>query len=54
MDGDADLEDCIRFCAYLFGASAAEDTPFAFFAMESTLSLASLSAPLNPGEYLLL
>ena len=31
MDGDADLEDCIRFCAYLFGASAAEDTPFCFF-----------------------
>lgn len=30
MDGDGDLEDCIRFCAYLFGAAAAQDTPFRF------------------------
>lgn len=30
MDGDSGLEDCIRFCAYLFVAAAAEDTPFRF------------------------
>ena len=30
MDGDDDLENCIRFCAYLFGAAAKEDIPFRF------------------------
>lgn len=30
MDGDGDLEDCVRFCAYLFGAAAEQDTPFRF------------------------
>lgn len=30
MDGDDDLENCIRFCAYLFGAAAKEDLPFRF------------------------
>lgn len=30
MDGDSDLEDCIRFGAYLFGAAAQQDTPFRF------------------------
>ncbi len=30
MDGDSDLENCIRFCAYLFGAAADADTPFRF------------------------
>lgn len=30
MDGDDDLENCIRFCAYLFGTAAKEDIPFRF------------------------
>lgn len=30
MDGDDDLENCIRFCAYLFGTAAKEDLPFRF------------------------
>ncbi|MDD3192745.1 MAG: DUF58 domain-containing protein [Oscillospiraceae bacterium] len=30
MDGDSDFEDCVRFCAYLFGVAAKEDVPFRF------------------------
>ena len=30
MDGEAPMEDCIRFCAYLFSLTAEGDTPFRF------------------------
>lgn len=30
MDGDLQLEDCIRFCAYLFASSLPSQTPFCF------------------------
>ena len=42
MDGDDDLENCIRFCAYLFGAAAKEDIPFRFLCNGADLGTGQL------------